>query len=221
MKKLTSIFLTVIILIMSVFSVSASAQEQTRTEKWIESDSKNEIKIQAKSVGTIQDNLETEMTIMHKNGKILICFSIPVSDSFSPTVKMIYEDNNFFLYFPSFPYLHIKLPVEIVGTTIYDIGFISEIDFNSVKTYEEKEGDKIYYVEEFVNENGENEKYFFIEDDLVKIETSFFDENGEKFLTTLLITPSIINDKVFEIPWYSINVFPLFFLFTILTTISI
>ncbi len=200
MKKLISIFLTVIILIMSVFSVSASAQEQTRTEKWIESDSKNEIEFTASyEVGFNK----TEFHAHLKNGKLGITLYVPLSEIFSVKIKMIYDGEYLYVYSPVFPFVHFKSPADEITDilTSYDDYPIQGLDF--VGSYEEKDIFSTLYVEEFRNENDEFAKYYFNGDILRKIETCYFDENGNQVSGFVNIKSYNVSDKELRVPWYS------------------
>lgn len=204
MKKIISAALVAVILVISVFSVSAFAQEQTKAEKW---DDKDLMQFEA----FIRSETDGEIVNAHmyiKDKKISFISEFPLTDNKDVTMKVIISDGHFYLIFPSFPFFYLKY--EITDELLPYIGKISATDETTlVNCTEITDGDTIYYVEEYVYNNGTSSKFYFVGDELYKLESKAFDEYGVSLKSEIQIVTCEVDDSMFEIPWYSINLTPL------------
>lgn len=202
MKKLISVFLTAIILIMSVFCVGAFAQEQTKSEKWMQNFFEQEAKIR---VTTEVYGEETVSDMYFKDGKIASVFYMPLSRNIDIKIKVIINNGYFYILFPDFPLFHLKDEIT------EDMLIIPEADeLTYLKSYEKQDGTITYYVEEFTNEQNMICKYYFIGENLIRIEAGGTDEYGEHSSSIVEILSDKVDDSVFRVPFFSINIAPLF-----------
>ncbi|MBR5562524.1 MAG: hypothetical protein IKW12_05160 [Clostridia bacterium] len=203
MKKFISVFMTTIILVMSVSCVNAFAQEQTKTDKWLESDAKNEIEFTIRDFG---DSSSNGYHYYLKNNKICIKKTVQITDYFSVEIKIIYDSKNLYILFSDFPYFYFKYPAnEITDILTNDDYSIQELEFAG--SIEKEILSKTYTVEEFKNEKGEFVKYYFSEDTLNRSDFCFFDEEGNKRHMTMDIKSYNVNEQEFKIPWYSLCIY--------------
>lgn len=208
MKKITSIVLTAVILIMSVFSVSAFAQEQTKAEKWIQNNQGQNLEYEFLLYSEIGNSQSTNHAYV-KGDKISIIADIPLTETETFKLKVVVSDGYLYMLLPSFPFFHLKYRADdVIGSSLDDITSIE--DMTLVNSYEITEGQITYYIEEYADDKGTTGKFYFIGDELFKTETSGVDENGLSVYTSLEIISREVDDSVFEIPWYSVNISPFF-----------
>lgn len=200
MKKILSVFLTAVILVMSVFCVNAFAQEQTRTEKWAQN--VNNYDFETKITNKINGE-KTVARMYIKDGKIAFTTNFPLSDTINTKIKIIIKDGYVYIFFSDFPFFHLKTEVT---NEMFDTPQIGELIF--VKSYEEQNGSVTYYVEEFEDENNNICRYYFSGDTLVKIEAESIDEYNNNISSIMEIVSYEVNDSVFRVPFFSINIAP-------------
>lgn len=197
MKKFTSVFLTTIILVMSVFSVNAFAQEQTRTEKWIQNFTDYEF--EARITNSINgEKSDAKMYVKDRNFAIICDF--PLSYNITTKIKTVIKDGYFYVYSPYFPFVSLK------NESIDDMLIISEAgELIYIQSYEEQIGSDTYYVEEFTNEYNAITKSYFLGDDLVKTESKAIDEYGNYESSVMEIVSHEVKNSVFFVPLFSID----------------
>lgn len=206
MKKFISAVLTAIILIISVFSVNVFAQEQTQVEKWIQDFENYELEIKATSYYAGQKTV-SKLYIKDKN--IAAISTLPISKSYTAEIKAIIKDGYSCLYLTSFPFLHIK-----VKTNDNIFQSIDPFEFIYSKSYEIQDGSTTYYIEEFTDKNSDTLiKYYFVGDNLMRVEADGTDEYGDYSPSVIEILSDKVNDNEFRIPFFSINIFPLIDIF--------
>lgn len=207
-KHLISIMFALVLSIM-LFCVSASATEAetTKAEKWF-----NEHHAVTGMVTDMTiDYGTTSVTerIYSKDGKEAVDVEVN-----GRMLRLISDSKDVIMIYPDMPIFHVKFP----GMAEILIGLIGEapteftLDF--VKSYEVTEGDKTYYVEEFLDKDGNVGKYYFLGDELVFLE-AIVESNGETGTTRTAIISYEVDDEIFEIPWYSINLYPLVMIVTL------
>ena len=81
----------------------------------------------------------------------------------------------------------------------------SEFDMTFVKAYQETEGETVYDVEEFLDSESVVCKYYFIGEELDKVETIVEDETASGKIIMDIISYEV-DDSIFKVPWYSINI---------------
>ena len=194
MKKFASLFLTAIILIISVFSVNAFAQENNFQFSEVEAVVSN----------SINNGEKITARIYYKDSKIAMVQDIPYTDFISLPTKIIIKDEEVYMYSPSFPFVHVKFAVEDVMLPEWEDATQPE-DMTLVKTEEITDGEIKYTIEEYITVDGINYKYIFENGKLIRIEISGYDENGDYCESSLDLISDKVDDSVFEIPWYSIE----------------
>lgn len=207
MKKFASVFLTVVILIISLFSVNAFASEQTRTEKWIE---KN--KIQSPEYEIISHvEIDNSKSVAHayvKEDKISIIADMPLSETKSFKMKVIVSEGYIYMLLPAIPFFYLKYEAtEDMLPSLYTDPLENAVLTDSS---EKIHGETVVYIEEYIDNEGLTTKYYFVGDELFKTETSGVDENGASVYSSFEILSKEVDGSVFEIPWYSIDLTPLF-----------
>ncbi len=201
-KHLISFFFALVLSIM-LFCVSASATEAetTKAEKWF-----NE--------HHAVTGMVTDMTINY--GDSSVTERVYSKDGKEATeveingrmLRLISDSKDVIMFYPDMPLFHVKFPgmAEIMMGLIGEVPTEFTLDF--VKSYEVTEGDKTYYVEEFIDANGNIGKYYFLGDELIFLEV-VVESGGETGTSRSEIVSYEVDDEIFEIPWYSINLYPL------------
>lgn len=194
MKKFASVFLTAIILIISVFSVNAFAQENNFQFSEME----------AVVSASVNNGEKITARVYCKDSKTAVIQDIPYTDFIGLSTKIIIKDKELYMCFPSFPFVHFKFAVDDV--MLPDWGEITRPeDMTLVKTEEITEGEIKYTIEEYITADGMNYKCIFKDGKLIKTETNGYDENGDYCEASLELISDEVDDSVFEIPWYSFD----------------
>ncbi len=198
MKK--TLFSLVFALALSVMLfVTASASETTKAEEWYNENIDSGIVF---DTTVVSNGKKITGTTYFKDRNMAMEGRTNIGN-----VRMVLTDKDVILLFPDKPYFHIKargllksVEVILLNTTEYYPGF--------VKSYEETEGETVYYVEEFANNIGEESvyKFYFTGDELDRIEVAGQFSNGETSEMTMDINSYGVDDSVFKVPWYSINI---------------
>lgn len=224
MKKITSLILSTVIVILSIFSTTAFAQEQTKLDNWSQKHSFAEFEINYYSESS--DGIIDSHAYL-KNDKFSMTLNLPITEGDSSEVNCICDGDYCYLIFTSFPFFYIKS--EEVEFSIEDIINMIEIaETTFIKSYEVTESQTTYYVEEYSyyieseghSENGTS-KFYFIGDELIKSEYTYIDENGYSVYTRIEYISFEVDDSVFEVPWYSIDILPILKFFFNLFNIEI
>ena len=214
MKKLISFALSVIIIVMSLFSTTAFAQEQTRYEKWCQNYSTNEF--EANLYSKIGDE-SAEYHFYLKDNKAAFTTVIPITSNNTDEITCIYDGNSFNLFIHSMPLFYFKFDAnDFSFEEVYEMFNNAETEYTFIKSYEYNQGNTTYFVEEYsynievedYSEQG-TAKYYFIGDELIISESYFIDENGNSVYHRLEYLSYEVDDSVFKIPWYSINILPI------------
>ena len=200
MKKFVSTVLTILILITSVFSLNAFAQEQTRAEQWMQDFTNQEMEMR---ITTTLYGEETISELYFKDGKIASTFYIPFYENINAKTKVIINNGYIYIIFPDFPFVHFK--TEITEDMLI---FPEASELTYIKSYEEQNGSITYYIEEFTTEQNMICKYYFIGDNLIRIEAEGTDEYGEHSSSVIEILSDEVEDSIFRIPFFSINISP-------------
>ncbi len=166
MKKITAFFLTVLIFVMSMFSINAFAQgtdtetesfdvSQTRLAKWNEK--MNGTKEVDCLITMIQDDGTSKVTRLCRKGD-----NVLVETTMNGTeIRMIENSKGQFMYFPNIPILYFKFDKYVEDSFLFTYGIPENLVY--VKAYEESG----YYVEEFYDTKTDVTcRYYFVGDDL-------------------------------------------------------
>ncbi len=213
MRKIISIILSTVIIVMSLFSTTAFAQGQTRYDKWIENNNVNEIEA---NIYTDDGYESTKTHVYIKGNKVSVSSVLPVFEN-EYEINIIYDGKNICMVFADLPFFHFKLEELDISVSDLRDELSSYREATFIESYEVTERGTAYYVEEYSTtydfedyyENG-IVKFYFIGDDLIKYECIYTDEYGNEKYTCVEHISFEVDDSVFEIPWYSIDLFPLF-----------
>lgn len=224
MKKITSLFLAILIVSLSVFSVNAFALPATETDappvtetdpvpetellspKWFEEHG-NEYSADASA--SVLGIVPAQKKVWYKNGNVaqLITYSTNRSQI---NKKTVIKDGKAVSFYPDFPFFYIIEGPELFnGTNINDLEFV-----------ESRQTDDGYYTECFIAENkkaeyeiffrnGELEKYVIVDNSL-----------GVEVVFEYVITSCEVDDSEFDIPFLAINITPLYRLLVLLGVIK-
>lgn len=192
MKK--TLFSIIFALAMSVlfFCVSASAAETTKAEEWW-----NENNDSGVVFDVTQESNGRQIKLKYYSKGENHAFDVKTTDG---VFRTILKGKNIITFSPDKPYFKVKLS----GVAFIGLEDVTEFSPGFVKSYEETEGEIVYYVEEFANTIGENAvyKYYFIGDELDRIELSEL-TNGN---ATIEVNSYGVDDSIFKVPWYSLNI---------------
>lgn len=212
MKKFLSVLLTAVIIITSVFCVSAFAAETPKTDTLLS------------KIGT-----EDELCITFTSGQSTI-FSFlgnnPINKIAIKDNKVSYEINNGFItvravansdgvyaYIPSIPYFYVKLDSKILSLTDVKAliakalnltqGFIQFVD-----SYPENFDGKDYYVEEYNDKEAVTSKFYYEGDSLkiLKVENAVTKSVQYTYFDDISFTA---NDDSFFVPVFALDVTPI------------
>lgn len=205
-KKLLSLLLAAT-LVFSMFSFTAFAEETTRTEQWFEKGA-NEFcsRVTVCDVNyVITDSYDVYFKFNKMSVKNLTLFG-------NLKVNLVFDGEKTFFYPSGFPF--IRFQIEGVfdadrGETFLTNDISDDLSF--VKSYEQKINSTVYYVEEFVYMNPETDnsaeicKYCFLGDELKLV----IAESEYNIIHTEIISNDV-DDNVFKLPLFSINLTPIF-----------
>ena len=200
MKKFLSVILS-LILILSAFCITASAAYEPKAEAAIknfdfEKGVQFEFHIDGIPTTTLYvkgDKIASEMNVEGHN------------------LKLILKGDSLYMYFTDFPFVYFEhkdseMPElkDALGTLEFDAQFIEGSE--TVYKFETE----TYYVEKYATDDGETIEYYFLGDEL-KLIKSTDDENAT---TEIEIVSTEVDDDVFELPFFSFNITPIFELLT-------
>lgn len=195
MKKLLSVILSAI-LILSAFSVTAFAADEPKAEEAIknfdfEKGVQFEFRIDGIPATTLYvkgDKIASEMNVEGHN------------------LKLILKGDSLYMYFTSFPFIYFKhkdadMPEleEALGTLHFNAQFI--------EAFEAEYSSETYYVEKYMTDDGGFLEYYFLDDELKIIRST----DGETTSSTeIKIVSTELDDDVFELPFFSFDITPIF-----------
>ncbi len=201
-KKLLSLLLAAT-LIFSMFSITAFAEEATRTEQWFE---KHSDEIHFRGTTDVDETIVYEVYI--KNGKLKL-ENMPSGDC---TVDMIYDGEKCIVYLSRFPFLHFEFMLDDFEADSFEDLFPIDTFLTYVGNATKTVGSKEYYVElltgdEVYDENHSTVyEYWFDGEELVMIKAAYDPDMKVEIISTE------IDDGEFKLPFFSINL-TLFFEF--------
>ncbi len=211
-KHLISILFALVFSVL-FFCVSASATEAepTKAEKWY-----NEAHAVTGMVSdiTIGDGYSSITERVYSKGDKAAA-EVDLNGS---KIRVITDSKDLILFNPDMPIFHVKF--SGLGEIMVEIpeGVPTEFSLDFVKAYEHTEGEKTYYIEEFTDADGTVYKYYFLGDELILVDAVVSAE-GETITTRIMIISYEVDDEVFEIPWYSINLYPIVMILTLFSLI--
>lgn len=210
-KHLVSILFALILGVIFCVSASATEAEPTKAEKWY-----NEAHAVTGMVSdiTIGDGYSSITERVYSKGDK----AAAEVDLDGSKVRVITDSKDLIIFNPDMPIFHVKF--SGLGEIMVEIpeGVPTEFSLDFVKAYEHTEGDKVYYIEEFTDADGTVYKYYFLGDELILVDAVISAE-GEAVTTRIKIISYEVDDEIFEIPWYSINLYPIVMILTLFSLI--
>lgn len=194
MKKLLSVVLSVI-MILSAACVTAFATETHYAEDAIKSlDFEKGIKFEIRIT-------DIPLTVLYVKGdKTAAEMSID-----GHNLKLILKDNTLYTYFTDFPFIYFELKNTDMPELEETLGTL-EIDALFIESYEAEYDSKIYYVEKYASDDSMTLEYYFLDDELKMIRSN----DDENYTTEIKIISTEVDDDVFDLPFFSFNITPIF-----------
>lgn len=210
MKKIISVSIAAILLVMSVFSVNAFAADTTKTEALLDKlNTSKEVAVSLKAgdIPLFGSNSQATDTIYIKGDKAAYDYNAGFLN-----VRVVLDDDEIIAFLPIFPYVHVKLDSAAIGSI--DIwGVINEVTnltmgvLAYVDTYEEEVGGIKYTVEEF-NDRAQVTSKFYYQDDELKI-LKVEDKQTKSVQYTYFENIEFeVDDSVFDLPIISFDLTP-------------
>ena len=212
MKKTLSVLLASIILIMSVFSLTAFATESPKTDALLDKlETEDEFCVnftsgQSTIFSFLGKNPANQIAV--KNNEI----SYEIDNGFI-VIRVVANKAGVYAYIPSFPFMYVKLDSKILAiadiaellekTSNLTQGFIQFVDSYN-ETFEGTE----YYVEEYNDREFVTSKFYYIGDELriLKVENSKTKSVQYTYFDGIEFTA---NDELFDVPVLAIDVTPI------------
>lgn len=206
MKKVASLFLAAAIIALSFFSLHAFALPATETDpvpetellsqKWFkEHGNEYSTDVSVSVLGTVTAQKKT----WYKDGNVaqLITYSTSKSQA---NKKTVIKDGKAVSFYPDFPLFYINEDAESFdGTSINELKFI--------EAYETDDG---YYAECFVSENKKAEYELFFKNGELEKYVIVNNSLGVEVIFEYVITSCEVDDSEFDIPFFAINVTPIY-----------
>ncbi len=215
MKKLCSVILTFVILVVTVFSVNASAAEITKTEALFEKiNTSKEVSVTLRTGKGKEFGSDYGVTsIVYLKGDEL---AFDLNNGFVNMRAVATEDKivGFITSFPFF-YLEIASPFTTddgMWGVIEDLSDITMGFLYHVDDYNETVDGTEYYVEEFNDREYVTSKFYYIDDELKMLRV----EDVQKKTVQYTYFDEIsfeVDDSVFDTPVFAINVTPIMKIF--------
>ncbi|MBQ9851171.1 MAG: hypothetical protein IJO36_10760 [Clostridia bacterium] len=184
MKKLLSLLLA-FVLAVGVFSIAAYADNHQLPDFSA---------ISAEVYLTNPDGVTNHLYL--KNGKAFVDgMKLPIFNGISIKTNILLDGNYLYIYLTSFPLFYFKFNVG-------EIEYIDPTDteYTYIKSYNEKIGNTTYYVDEYMHEDTTS-KYYYLND-----EFKFCKSIEDGYTTTMTLESTDVDDRIFKIPFYSINI---------------
>lgn len=210
MKKILSIILATIILVMSVFSVNAFAAD-TRTDKLLNQLKETKeaaVSLEAGNILLFGSNSDASDTFYIKGEKAAYEYKAGFIN-----IRVVLDGDEIIAFIPSFPFIHVKLETNALGSINIEALIEEATDLTSgvlnyVDTYEEELGGVKYTVEEY-NDRAQVTSKFYYKDDELKI-LRVEDEMTSSVQNTYFESIEFeVDDSIFELPLVSFDVTPL------------
>lgn len=211
MKKIISILIASIIIVMSFFSVNAFAASPKTDALLGKLETEDEISV------TFTSGQSTIFSFLGKNPTNKIAFkdnkiSYEINNGFV-TIRVVANKLGVYAYIPSFPYFYVKLDSYVLAfTDVKDLiikasnltqGFIQFID-----SYNEPVDGKEYYVEEYNDKEFVTSKFYYSGDNLeiLRVENSLTKSVQYTYFDEIAFEAE---DDLFNVPVLAIDVTPI------------
>ena len=210
MKKIISVSIAAILLVMSVFSVNAFAADTTKTEALLDKlNTSKEVAVSLKAgdIPLFGSNSNASDTVYIKGDKAAYEYNAGFFN-----VRVVLDGDEIIAYLPIFPYVHVKLESSAIGSVdvwglIEDATKVTMGVLAYVGTYEEELGGIKYTVEEF-NDRAQVTSKFYYQNDELKL-LNVVDKQTNSVQNTYFESISFdVDDSVFELPAISFDLTP-------------
>lgn len=195
MKRIISIFL-VALFVFGSFSINSFAQEATKTDLWFENEKALEF---SSDITVYAGNFEIYSYEAYVKNSKMHFKNLPLGNN--AKIDLIFDGDNLFFYFSKFPFFYFKIDNELLDLEEPELQEQMTLIWSGKQTIKSTE----YYVEEFSCNDTETCKFCFSDD---KLELIIF--KNEFSETYSYISYEQIDDRVFELPFFSINLTPLY-----------
>ncbi len=209
MKKIISVSIAAIVLVMSVFSVNAFAAN-TKTETLLNKlNTSKEVAVsfEAGDIALFGSSSNASDTVYIKGDKAAYEYNAGFL-----SVRVVLDGDEIIAYLPIFPYIHVKLESSALGSVdvwglIEDATKITMSVLAYVDTYEEELGGIKYTVEEF-NDRAQVTSKFYYQNDELKL-LNVVDKQTNSVQNTYFESISFeVDDSIFELPAISFDLTP-------------
>lgn len=208
MKKTISVFIASVILIMSVFSVSAFAAETPKTDALLDKlETATEVSVtlrsgEAKLFGILPATITNTVAIKGNN----ICYEYNAGFI---NARVVANDDGIFGYMPTLPYFYVKMDTNPlkdanVWAMVLEAANLTQVFTRYLKSYEETVGGTKYYVEEYDDREFVTSKFYYVGDDLKmlivtdsstgSVQYTYFDDISFKVDDSIFSTPAMAFD---------------------------
>lgn len=210
MKKIISISIAAIILVMSVFSVNAFAANTTKTEALLNKLNETKevaVSLKAGDIPLFGSNSDASDTIYIKDKMAAYEYNAGFL-----SVRVVLDGDEIIAYLPIFPYVHVKLESSAIGSVdvwglIEDATKVTMGVLAYVGTYEEELGGIKYTVEEF-NDRAQVTSKFYYQNDELKL-LNVVDKQTNSVQNTYFESISFdVDDSIFKLPAISFDLTP-------------
>lgn len=210
MKKIISVSIAAILLVMSVFSVNAFAADTTKTEALLDKlNTSKEVAVSLKAgdIPLFGSNSNASDTVYIKGDKAAYEYNAGFL-----SVRVVLDGDEIIAYLPILPFIHVKLESSALGSVdiwglIEDATKITMGVLAYVDTYEEELGGVKYTVEEFNDRAQVTSKFYYQGNDLKLL--NVVDKQTNSVQNTYFESISFdVDDSVFELPAISFDLTP-------------
>lgn len=210
MKKIISVSIAAVLLVMSVFSVNAFAADTTKTEALLDKlNTSKEVAVSLKAgdIPLFGSNSDASDTVYIKGDKAAYEYNAGFL-----SVRVVLDGDEIIAYVPAFPFVHVKLESSALGSVdiwglIEDATKVTMGVLAYVDTYEEELGGVKYTVEEF-NDRAQVTSKFYYQNDELKL-LNVVDKQTNSVQNTYFESISFdVDDSIFELPAISFDLTP-------------
>ena len=206
MKKITAIFISCLILMLSLFSFSAFGAD-TKTEILFDTlEEKKEVTVTFRTgkSKTFGDSYSAVNTVYMKGEKVAYDFN-----NGTITIRSIVDGDNFVSYITSFPFIHMRVQELPLGDfdlweTIKGASDLTMDFLVFVNSYETEIDGVKYYVEEFSDRGSVINSFFYVDDELKILKAHDFAKDTIQYTYFDKVSLSA-DDSVFEMPKFSFD----------------
>ncbi len=210
MKKIISVSIAAVLLVMSVFSVNVFAADTTKTEALLDKlNTSKEVAVSLKAgdIPLFGSNSDASDTVYIKGDMAAYEYNAGFL-----SVRVVLNGDEIVAFLPILPFIHVKLESSALGSVdiwglIEDATKVTMGVLAYVDTYEEELGGVKYTVEEF-NDRAQVTSKFYYQNDELKL-LNVVDKQTNSVQNTYFESISFdVDDSIFELPAISFDLTP-------------